>query len=106
MKLYINTASQKTIILELKDNAKVIGRLHFDAEYKQAEKLLPAIEILLKQKQRTLKDIKSIIVENRGEGFTSLRIGVATANALIFALGLPGILVSPAYSREPSVTLK
>ncbi|MFH0973018.1 MAG: hypothetical protein V1768_03475 [Patescibacteria group bacterium] len=55
----------------------------------QAEKLLPAIDKLLKKNKIKLSDIKKIQVENQGGSFTALRIGVVTANALGYALGIP-----------------
>ena len=89
----------------------------------EAEKLLLAIKALLKVKKINLKQINKIEVENRGGSFTSLRIGVVTANALAYALGIPvkgqgGTdirhlravgrfnVVEPIYDREPEITMK
>ena len=63
--------------------------------------------------------LKKIIVANRGGSFTSLRIGVITANALGYALKIPVLaewpgpkkakkfagrsLVEPIYDREPEI---
>ena len=61
--------------------------------------------------------IKKIVVVNVGESFTALRIGVLTANALGYALGIPVIsnqgtvatklkkfsVVAPIYQREPNI---
>ena len=114
MNLYISTASHSDIVLELREGSAVVARRSFEASHRQSEKLLPAIENLLQQNKQSLSSIKGIIVEDKGLGFTALRIGITTANALAYALGLPistpttkklGI-VRPIYTREPSITTK
>ncbi|MCX6793013.1 MAG: hypothetical protein NTY12_03220 [Candidatus Falkowbacteria bacterium] len=114
MNLYLNTAKNSVILVELREAKKVIISKEIEAKHRQAEKLIPLVDSLLKAKKKSLSDIKNIIVENKGEGFTSLRIGVTTANALAYALG--AILetpkqgrvkfAKPEYERPPSITLK
>lgn len=116
MILYINTASQTDIEIGLKIAGEFVFKNKLEAERAQAEKLLPAIENILKKNHFKLKDIRAIEVENSGGSFTSLRIGVATANALGLALGVPvrGTvgqskkvgkinIVEPIYDREPDI---
>jgi len=120
MILYINTTDNEKVKLILKKGDKVLDEIKFSARFKQAEKLLPEIDKLLKKKKIKLKDLKEIRVENYGGSFTSLRIGVITANTLGFALGIPVKsnknnkttkkytkfnIVEPIYNREPNITL-
>lgn len=118
MTLYINTASKDEMIIALRD-----GKQSFEKKIKtahdQSEKLLPAIEAHLKAKQAKLGDLKKIVVVSRGGSFTSLRIGVITANALAYALKIPVeaaektgkknkkfgrySIVEPDYDREPNI---
>jgi hypothetical protein len=99
---------------------KVIVRKIIKARYQQAEKLLPLIDSVLNSYKRKMTEtgkkkknyelparnathsvaggriknygfIAMIEVVNRGGTFTSLRIGVATANALGYALNIPVI---------------
>ncbi len=86
--LIIDTASASEIILALKSGGNILTKKKFLAPKKQAEKLLPAIEKLLLKNYFQLKDLSGVEVVNRGGTFTSLRIGVITANALAFALGI------------------
>lgn len=115
LSLYINTALFDRIILKIIDSDKVIHQKTISAPRKQAEKLLLGIIKLLNKSNISLKDLKSIRVVNRGGSFTSLRIGVVTANALAYALDIPvredgkkGIgnkknVIKPIYDREPSI---
>jgi len=118
MTLYINTASQEeTIIAILKNDVRVAFK-KFKFARKQAEKLLPAIDKLLKTNDLKLVDVKKIKVAAYGGSFTSLRIGVVTANALGYALKIPVVseenpneskkfskysLVTPIYNSEPNI---
>ena len=87
------------------------------APYRQAEELLPQIDQLFKKNKVKLANITEIKVENKGGTFTSLRIGVALANALAYGLNIPvcgsdGTKISkkglniarPVYDKEPSIT--
>lgn len=121
MTLYINTTQEHDIEIAIKDNGKLIVGKKFFAKYSHAEKLLPAIDKLLKNKNLRISDIKKIKVASIGSeenktSFTALRIGVVTANALGYALGVPVEgeskndnnfdfdIVKPVYSREPNIT--
>lgn len=118
MTLYINTTLRDEIIISLKDGDKILATKSINAPRAQAEKLLSAIDRLLKSKKIKLSDLKKIIVANYGGSFTSLRIGVITANALAYALKIPVIaenkvkknkefssysIVEPIYDREPNI---
>ena len=119
MILYIDTASHTEIDVKIMDGEKIVAEKKVEAERMQAEKLLPLIEKVLKEAKLKLKDIAGIKVVNQGGSFTSLRIGVVTANALGFALGIPVevtigkssvghnqssiSLVEPLYDREPDI---
>ena len=88
MVLTINTGLDPYIQVSLESNGrKAVKKIK--AERSQAEKLLPAIEALIKREQASWKKIKLICVNDEGGSFTSLRIGVLTANALAYALGIP-----------------
>ena len=119
MTLYINTTQNNLVELAIKDKNKLVAFKKFSSHRTQAEKLLPAIEKLLKAKKLKLSDLDGVAVENRGGSFTSLRIGVVTANALGYALGIPVkggqksevkskkfSVVEPFYDREPEITIK
>lgn len=123
MILYINTTQGHNIEIAIKKGDKILAKKKFSAKYRQAEKLLPEIKKILDKNKLELSDIKKIQVVNKGTdetSFTALRIGVVTANALGYALGVPVIgfqkldvnkkkikkfnIVEPIYSKEPNIT--
>jgi len=89
MILFISTTNREKIIIALKKNNKVIRQIEEPAEKTQSEKLLFVIDKILKQNKNKLIDLKAIEVENQGNSFTALRIGILTANALGYALNIP-----------------
>lgn len=125
MILFINTASFDEIILALLSNdGKKVKTKKIKAARQQAEKLLPAVAKLLESQNKKLKDIVKIQVVVSGGSFTSLRIGVVTANALAYALDIfieavsvdgeilknqaskkfaTYNIVTPQYDREPNI---
>ncbi len=118
MILFIDTSDKEIIILQIVRGGEVLFEKKFKARFRQAEKLLESIDKLLIKAKVKLKDIERIQVESQGESFTSLRIGVITANALAFALGIPVVnskgksikkkdffVVKPEYSQEPNITI-
>lgn len=86
--LSIDTSSNKQIIVGLRVNEKQhwikkkIGN-------KKAQVVLPMIDRLLRQHKVSLKDITSIEVNTRPGSFTGIRVGMAIANAISFALKIP-----------------
>ena len=133
MILIINTAPQDhmTVILAQKKDsfkAKTVS-----GQFRQAEKLLPAIDAILKKNGATLEKLRGLGVVTGPGGFTSVRIGVAVANAFAYSLNLPLVglklsdfsddkelvakvfdqlktakpakLALPFYDREPNITM-
>lgn len=119
MTLHINTASPDEIILALREGARLVAQKKIKAPRQQAEKLVPGISRLLESKKIKPAAIKKIVVVNRGGSFTSLRIGVITANALAYAWQIPVeaegaagkagkksgrvSIVEPIYDRAPNI---
>jgi tRNA A37 threonylcarbamoyladenosine modification protein TsaB len=86
--LYINTASASEIIIGLINNSSFLVRKKIKAPRRQSEKLLVSIDKLLSDYKIQLNKLSGIIVADKGDSFTSLRIGVLTANALAYGLNI------------------
>ena len=123
MILYINTTKGDGVEITFREGDRVLARKEFEAKYSQAEKLLPAIDKMLASRKIKLSDLTAIEVASRGDAgtsFTALRIGVVTANALGYDLGIPvrghsGAkdkrkkslkfdVIEPIYHKEPNIT--
>ena len=115
MKLTIDTTNNEYLVLSLADSHQNLS-LKVPAERRQSEKLLPSLEKFLAKQGLNLKSLTSIAVVNGQGTFSSLRIGIVTANALAYALGLPvsdtdgqsleknGIqMVAPRYNAEANI---
>lgn len=87
MVLHINTKDQKIIKAVLKEEKKIIKSLSEENKF-GSQALLPLIIKLLKVANINLKTLKGIEVDTGPGSFTGLRVGVAVANALGFALAI------------------
>ncbi len=87
MILNIDTSDNEYIKLSLEGGA-IIKSKKIKAHRKQSEKLLVSIGSLLSSVNCSLRDLRLIRVANKGGSFTALRVGVLTANALAYSLGV------------------
>ena len=88
MLLFINTTSidRAEVALVGKKN---VTKKNFKINRDLSEKLLPAIQALLGKSRMIFSDLLKIAVVSGSGSFTSIRIGVATANALAYSLKIP-----------------
>jgi tRNA threonylcarbamoyladenosine biosynthesis protein TsaB len=84
MKLFIDTSNSQRTIVGLNEE-----RIEKETGSDKSQQVLSLIDKIVKDNQKTLKDLTEIEV-NLGPGsFTGLKIGVSVANALGFALDIP-----------------
>jgi tRNA threonylcarbamoyladenosine biosynthesis protein TsaB len=143
MELLIDTVSSP-VRIGITDANRVVARDEWPADRQLAETLATRIDQLLKSNGKTFADLTHIRVHagptsalsaspaprapaGKPGGFTTLRIGIVTANALAYALGVPirgvvgpvasledllaldasernGSPVVPVYDRPPNIT--
>lgn len=113
--LIIDTASAENMVA-LYCGSKKIAEKKWQPNCKESEQLLFNIEMLLKKEKKEWRDLAEIRVHNGPGGFTRVRVGVTTANALSYALDIPiGILgsktkptknpITPKYGKPPSISI-
>jgi L-threonylcarbamoyladenylate synthase len=101
--LLIDTADNKKNIIGLKINSKKFLKVE-DVNSNRTQMILPMIDRLLKENEIKLRDICAIEVNIGPGSYTGLRVGLAVANALSFALKIPingkkvGEIILPIYS--------
>jgi tRNA threonylcarbamoyl adenosine modification protein YeaZ len=83
LSLAINTASSKTSIA-LFDGEKILAEKSWQSKNDEAEKLMPAIDLMLKKAKKNFDNLKRIIVVKGPGSFTGLRIGVTVANTIAY----------------------
>ncbi len=92
--LNIETAT-KNCSVSLADNGKVIALKEVnDGNYSHAENLHVFIQDVLKQANKSLKNVDAVAVSRGPGSFTGLRIGVSTVKGLCYALDVPLISTS------------
>jgi tRNA threonylcarbamoyladenosine biosynthesis protein TsaB len=72
----------------------VISSFHLINKGRHAESLTPAIEFICRQAGKQIGDITAIAIDHGPGLFTGLRVGLATAKSMAYALGVPAIPVS------------
>ena len=62
--------------------------------YSSSQRLLPSLDILLKERGKNIRDLEGIVVVLGPGSFTGLRIGLSLAKSLAFTLRIPLIGIS------------
>ena len=120
--LIIDTSDKEEIKLSLEKDNQFLSSKKIKAVRSQSEKLLVSIDQFLLKNKIKISDLKEIKVASYGHSFTSLRIGVITANALGYALKIPVLsledknksskkkmkklsysIVEPVYDKEANI---
>ena len=91
--LQIETATQ-TCSIALSENGKLLHIIEKTDRNIHASNITLFIEQVLKQSNKTMRDLNAIAVSMGPGSYTGLRIGVSTAKGLCYALDIPLIAVN------------
>jgi tRNA threonylcarbamoyladenosine biosynthesis protein TsaB len=86
--LQIDTALEKGIIA-LSDKGKLLSTSYCESQRDQSSWLVPAIRSLVKEAGFVMNDLAAIAVVAGPGSYTGLRVGMATAKGLCYALAIP-----------------
>jgi tRNA threonylcarbamoyladenosine biosynthesis protein TsaB len=93
MILNIDTATEQASVCLSRDG-EVLGSMINDIQKDHAAWVQVAISALLKQQGYNMNDIQAVAVTEGPGSYTGLRVGMATAKGLCFALQIPLITVN------------
>jgi len=91
--LCIDTALQLGSV-SLSENGKCIAVQYSDQQQEHASFLQPAIKLLMEEAGLQLSELDAVAVSNGPGSYTGLRVGLASAKGLCFALNIPLITIS------------
>jgi len=91
--LCIDTATEIGLVGLVKNGALLAQRVNHEQQT-HASFLQPAIADILKQENISLKELCAVAVSNGPGSYTGLRVGLAAAKGLCFALQIPLITLS------------
>jgi tRNA threonylcarbamoyladenosine biosynthesis protein TsaB len=92
--LHIETAT-KNCSVALSKSGEVLGfKEHYSEQFSHSEQLHGFIQDILKEAQMEMSALDAVAVSKGPGSYTGLRIGVATAKGICFALDLPLIAVN------------
>lgn len=86
--LHIDTAAG-TALISISENEKVIATLINDEQKKHASFVHPAIKLLLQQTGITPNTLNAVALTSGPGSYTGLRVGMAAAKGLCYALNIP-----------------
>lgn len=84
----------------LYEEATQIHYAVWEAHRKLAETIHTRLDEVLKASGKRLSDISGIVVYQGPGSFTGLRIGLSTANALAYGLGVPIVATQDAWIEQ------
>ena len=93
MQLAIDTSTD-TASLAIAKDGEILAELTWRCQQNHSVELMPNLSQLLKQTKLELKSISYIIVARGPGSFNGLRVGISTAKALAFSLGIPIVGIS------------
>lgn len=91
--LAIDTSSD-SMSIALKYDGEIKAELNLNCGLVHSNTLMPSIKYLFEVANLDKKDLEAVAVCVGPGSFTGIRIGVATANAMALALGIPAVCVS------------
>ena len=91
--LHIDTSGE-TAGIAISESGKLVALKNNSQQKDHAAWLHPAVELLMKENDRTLSALDAVSVTAGPGSYTGLRVGMATAKGLCYALNIPLITVS------------
>jgi tRNA threonylcarbamoyladenosine biosynthesis protein TsaB len=109
MILILDTATRTPVVAVAATDGTVMAERHWQSRHRHGEELLGRIEEVLAEIGAGRRDLTGVVVGTGPGSFTGLRIGLATAKTIAYALGIPiagvsstrALALAAATAREP-----
>jgi tRNA threonylcarbamoyl adenosine modification protein YeaZ len=92
--LVLDTATSSVVVAAGTPDGELLGSTSFPAEHRHGERLLGAVDQLVRELSLARADLAGVIVGTGPGAFTGLRVGLATAKTIAHELGRPIVGVS------------
>jgi tRNA threonylcarbamoyladenosine biosynthesis protein TsaB len=94
MILVLDTATRTPVVAVAAADGTVMAERHWQSRHRHGEELLGRLEEALAEIGVSRRDLTGVVVGVGPGSFTGLRIGMATAKTIAYALGIPIVGVS------------
>jgi tRNA threonylcarbamoyl adenosine modification protein YeaZ len=94
MMLVLDTATRRPVVALADDAGMVLAERTWESKHRHGEELLARLEEALAEASARRSDITAVVVGTGPGSFTGLRIGLATAKTVAYALSIPLVGVS------------
>jgi tRNA threonylcarbamoyladenosine biosynthesis protein TsaB len=81
--------STRTLSIAISDTKKILGEVCLDTDLRHSEIFLEQLDLLLKKRKVSLKDLTKIVCSTGPGSFTGIRVGLSACRTLSQILGLP-----------------
>ena len=101
MILVIDTSTQSPVVALAQPDGTLVAEQRWHSRHRHGEELLERIDQLLAQGRAARSDLTAVVVGTGPGSFTGLRIGLATAKTIAYALNVPivGVSSTVAFAR-------
>jgi len=94
MILVLDTSTRTPVVALANDDGTILGERRWLSHHRHGEELLPQLDELLGETTKARSDIGAVVVGTGPGSFTGLRIGLATAKTIAYALDVPIVGIS------------
>jgi tRNA threonylcarbamoyladenosine biosynthesis protein TsaB len=94
MILVLDTATRRPVVALADGNGKVLAERTWESKHRHGEELLARLNEAMADAGAQRRDLAGVVVGTGPGSFTGLRIGLATAKTIAYALSIPIVGVS------------
>lgn len=94
MILILDTATRTPVVALAGADGRLVAERHWESRHRHGEELLARLDEVLAEAGTKRQDLTGVVVGTGPGSFTGLRIGLATAKTIAYALSIPIVGIS------------